>query len=84
MRDGETGDSTTEFDSRNARVGLLFFFAYVALYATFVYLSAFRADVMAMKPVAGINVAIWYGLGLIVAAIVLAVIYMFVCKSPRR
>src|SRR5258707_95078 len=31
------------------------------------------------KPVAGVNWAILYGMGLIVAALVLAVIYMFVC-----
>jgi uncharacterized membrane protein (DUF485 family) len=66
---------------RNARYGLVLFFAYVIVYALFVYLSAFRADLMAWQPMGGVNLAVWYGLGLIVFAIVLAVIYMFICKS---
>jgi hypothetical protein len=53
--------------------------AYVIVYALFVYLSAFRADLMAWQPMGGVNLAVWYGLGLIVFAIVLAVIYMLLC-----
>ena len=64
---------------RNARYGLVLFTAYVIVYALFVYLSAFRADVMAWQPMGGVNLAVWYGLGLIVFAIVLAVIYMLLC-----
>ena len=67
--------------SRNARLGLIFFFAYVILYGAFVYLSAFRPQVMGMTALAGVNLAVIYGLGLIVAAIVLAIVYMFVCRG---
>jgi uncharacterized membrane protein (DUF485 family) len=75
-------DSTESFHiARNARYGLVLFFAYVIIYGLFVYLSAFRPDLMAWQPIGGVNLAVWYGLGLIVFAIVLAVIYMLICKG---
>src|ERR1051325_6932007 len=40
---------------RNARYGLVLFTAYVIVYALFVYLSAFRADVMAWQPLGGVD-----------------------------
>ena len=70
--------------SRNARVGLILFTVYVIFYAVFVYLSAFRADVMASKPFAGINLAVIYGFGLIFAAIALAFVYMLVCRDDAE
>jgi uncharacterized membrane protein (DUF485 family) len=64
----------------NARVGLVLFAVYLALYGGFIYLSAFRRDVMARPSVGGMNLAIVYGFALIVAAFVLAVLYMFLCR----
>ena len=63
----------------NRRFGLALFFVYLAAYGAFVYLSAFRADLMAAHAVAGVNIAVVYGFGLIVAALVLALIYLKVC-----
>jgi uncharacterized membrane protein (DUF485 family) len=68
---------------RNARLGLGLFFLYLLIYAGFVALNAFAAEAMG-KPVAafgGVNFAIVYGMGLIVAAFVLALIYMALCKD---
>jgi uncharacterized membrane protein (DUF485 family) len=81
MHDQLNNPSDDPHVPRNARRGLVLFFIYVVVYALFVYLSAFRADLMAWQPMGGVNLAIWYGLGLIVFAIVLAVIYMLICKS---
>ena len=67
--------------ARNARYGLILFAVYVIVYALFVYLSAFRPDLMAWQPMAGVNLAVWYGLGLIVFAIVLALVYMLLCRD---
>ena len=63
---------------RNARLGLWFFAVYCILYGGFMVLSAFSFKTLA-KPVAGVNWAILYGMGLIVAALVLAILYMFLC-----
>ena len=64
----------------NARIGLVLFSIYLALYGGFIYLSAFKRELMARPSVGGANLAIVYGFGLIVAAFVLAVLYMFLCK----
>lgn len=60
---------------RTSRIGLVLFTIYLALYGGFVLLNAFRPSAMEATPWAGINLAVLYGLGLILAAIVLALIY---------
>ena len=66
--------------SRTARYGLILFLIYVILYAAFVYLSAFRLDIM-KREIAGVTLAVLYGFGLIVAAFVLALLYMLICRT---
>jgi uncharacterized membrane protein (DUF485 family) len=65
--------------SRNARYGLVLFAAYLVVYAGFVALSAFSPATMASPAVAGMNVAVALGFGLIGLALVLAVVYMLLC-----
>jgi uncharacterized membrane protein (DUF485 family) len=60
---------------RNARYGLWLFAAYLLIYGGFVGLAAFSPETMEILPLAGVNLAIWYGFGLILAALVLALIY---------
>jgi uncharacterized membrane protein (DUF485 family) len=66
--------------ARNARIGLILFFIYLALYAGFVGLAAFAPQVMEKRPLAGVNLAIWYGFALIFAAFVLALVYGWLCR----
>lgn len=68
--------------SRNARYGLILFAVYLLLYSGFMYLNAFSPEVMASPFVGGVNLAIAYGMGLIVAALALAAVYMFLCRAP--
>jgi uncharacterized membrane protein (DUF485 family) len=67
--------------TRNSRIGLLLFAMYLILYGGFVIIAAFSPETMDATPLAGVNLAIWYGFGLIVAAIVLALIYGWACVS---
>jgi uncharacterized membrane protein (DUF485 family) len=67
--------------ARNARYGLILFAVYVVFYGGFVLLSALRPDVMASRPFGGVNLAILYGFGLIIAALILALIYMTLCRT---
>lgn len=69
--------------ARNARWGLILFFIYFTGYAVYVGLNAFWPDVMSY-PVAGVTLAVSYGLGLIIAAIVLALVYSWVCRAPSK
>lgn len=68
-------------ESKNARLGLKLFGVYLLLYGGFVSLNAFSAETMEMTPIAGINLAILYGFGLIVAAFVMALAYGAMCSS---
>jgi len=69
-------------EAYNARIGFILFAVYSVFYGTFVLLNAFAPDVMEIKPVAGINLAILYGFGLIVVALLLALVYGVMCQTP--
>jgi uncharacterized membrane protein (DUF485 family) len=68
--------------ARNSRYGLVLFTLYLIVYAGFVWLNAFRPDLAEATPVAGINVAVLFGLALIAAAFVLALFYGWLCRNP--
>jgi uncharacterized membrane protein (DUF485 family) len=67
----------------HSRIGLSLFAIYLALYTGFVLLAAFAPELMEAAPLAGVNIAIWYGFGLIAAAIVLALIYGWACGRSK-
>ena len=71
-----------EVITRNSRIGLFLFMIYLAFYAGFMLLSAFNPEAMSKPFLAGVNLAIIYGMALILAALVLAAIYMFMVRSP--
>lgn len=66
--------------NRNARIGLILFFVYLTFYGGFVLLAAFSPSTMARTPWAGVNLAIWYGFALIAAALLLALVYGYLCR----
>jgi uncharacterized membrane protein (DUF485 family) len=68
----------------STRLGLFLFAVYLALYSGFVLLAAFAPQAMESTPLAGVNLAIWYGFGLIAAALVLALIYGWARRSGAR
>ncbi len=68
----------------NSRLGLRLFALYASCYAAFVLTNAFAADAMDWTPIAGLNLAILSGFGLIVLALVLALIYgVAASREPR-
>jgi uncharacterized membrane protein (DUF485 family) len=76
-----TTHDSPETSTRNARYGLILFAVYLALYGAFVGINAFAPQVMERK-IAGVNLAIWYGFGLIAAAFMLALVYGWLCRAP--
>jgi uncharacterized membrane protein (DUF485 family) len=76
----EPADPATQ--ARNARYGLALFFLYLAVYTGFVLLNAFAPTLMATPLVGGVNLAVLYGLGLIAAALALALLYAWLCRRP--
>jgi uncharacterized membrane protein (DUF485 family) len=76
------GDDTSPATaSRNARIGMALFVVYLLFYAGFVLIAAFAPAAMANRPWAGINLAIWYGFALLGAALLVAMVYSWVCRA---
>ncbi len=76
----DTETSTAVTQRYNARLGILLFVIYLALYLGFVLLNAFAPSAMEWRPGGGINLALLYGFGLIVAALALAFVYGMLAK----
>lgn len=66
---------------RNARNGMVLFLIYLVLYGGFVALNAFAPKQMEATPAFGLNLAILYGFGLIGLAMVLALVYTWLCRA---
>jgi uncharacterized membrane protein (DUF485 family) len=61
---------------------MVLFIFYLLVYGGFVAINAFWPDVMSDVQLAGVNLAVSYGLGLILLAFVLALIYAWICRNP--
>ncbi len=66
------------------RADLVLFALYCVLYAGFMGLTAFAPDVLAMRVFGGVNLAVAYGMGLIVTAVVLAGIATLLRRGKGR
>jgi uncharacterized membrane protein (DUF485 family) len=77
-------DDHVETSAANARSGLILFFVYLAFYAGFMGLAAFAPAMMGRPALAGVNLAIVYGMGLIAGALVVAAVYMWLCGRHTR
>lgn len=67
--------------SRNAIIGLWLFAFYATVYLAFVLVNAFAASVMERVYFAGLNLAILWGFGLIFLAVVMALVYGWLCNQ---
>ena len=76
-------DHHPETVGRNARNGLILFAVYVILYLGFMLMNAFAHERMQKPVIAGVNLAIVYGMGLIAAALILALVYMVLCNTGQ-
>ncbi len=69
--------------AHNTRIGLVLFAIYVVFYGGFMALSAFWPEVMRKPFAGGANLAVVYGFALIAAALVLALVYMRLCRKSK-
>ena len=67
-----------------AKLGIKLFWLYCAIYAGFVGIAVFATEKMKIPVFAGTNLAIIYGIGLIVFAIVLGLIYNHYCTKKEN
>jgi uncharacterized membrane protein (DUF485 family) len=81
-RPNHTGDQESPaVIARNVRVGLILFAIYLVFYLAFMLLSAFSPQSMARLPLAGVNLAIWYGFALLGGALLMALVYSWLCRA---
>lgn len=66
-----------------AKLGIKLFWLYCLIYAGFVAVAVFSPDTMKKTVLAGTNLAIIYGMGLIVFAIILGLIYNRCCTKKE-
>lgn len=66
------------------RADLALFAVYCVLYAGFMVLVAFAPDVLATRVLGGVNLAVAYGMGLILAAVVLAAVSTYLHRRKAR
>jgi uncharacterized membrane protein (DUF485 family) len=65
----------------NARLGLFLFILYLSGYVGYVGVNTFAPKVMDLV-FWGMNVALISGMSLIAVAVLLALVYSFLCKTP--
>lgn len=66
---------------QKSKLGVRLFFIYLICYAGFVILGVFQYELLATTVFWGLNLALTYGIGLIVFAIILGVIYNHYCAK---
>ena len=66
------------------RLGVVMFIIYCVVYAGFVFLNVFtEGEAMQIMVFAGLNLAVVYGVGLIVFALLLALLYNYLCTKKE-
>ncbi len=65
------------------RIGILMFFAYGLVYAGFVGINLISPASMEIIVFAGLNLSVVYGFGLIALALVMALVYNYMCSAKE-
>jgi uncharacterized membrane protein (DUF485 family) len=65
---------------RKSKLGIKLFFVYALIYAGFVIIGVFSPSLMGVRVAWGLNLAIFYGFGLIILAIVMGFLYHLACS----
>jgi len=65
------------------KLGLRFFAVYGVLFAGFVLINTFAPQLMKVKVMLGLNLAVIYGFTLILAAIIMGLIYNALCTKKE-
>jgi uncharacterized membrane protein (DUF485 family) len=64
---------------KKSKLGLILFACYTSLYIAFIAIGLFWTDLMGVTVIFGLNLAISYGIGLILLAIVMGAVYSYIC-----
>ena len=70
--------------SYKRRLGVFLFLCYAAIYAAFIAINVIDAKLMDRVVFSGLNLAVIYGFGLILLALVLALLYSAMCSRREK
>lgn len=70
---------TDKAAARKAKLGVKMFLFYTLVYAGFVIIGLTKPELMGAELIGGQNIAIVYGFGLIILAIIMGFIYNYFC-----
>ena len=65
--------------AKKAKLGVWFFLIYSFFYAGFVVIGVVNYELLSHEVAFGLNLALFYGMGLIVFAVLLGMLYNFLC-----
>jgi len=69
---------------KKAKLGVILFIVYTLIYAGFVVIGLTKPELMGFELLGGQNIAIIYGFGLIVLAIVMGFVYNYFCTRMEN
>lgn len=66
------------------RMGVWMFLVYAAIYAVFIAINVIKPRLMESIVLGGLNLAVVYGFGLIVIALIMALVYSSACGRREK
>lgn len=84
MLDNQNVEEPAWVSKKKAKVGVYLFFIYLFFYAGFVCIGVVNYELLALIVFKGVNLAIIYGVGLILFAVILGVIYNYLCNKIEK
>ena len=81
MHINNTSEEKESLTKRKSALGIRLFFIYLVCYAGFVLIGVFQYELLSVPVIAGLNLALAYGIGLIVFAVILGIVYNYYCTK---
>ncbi|MFA5848571.1 MAG: hypothetical protein A2X18_04895 [Bacteroidetes bacterium GWF2_40_14] len=79
-----TNTGTDKAAAKKAKLGVKMFFVYTLVYSGFVLIGLTKPEIMGLELIGGQNIAIIYGFGLIVLAIIMGFVYNYFCTRMEN
>ncbi|SRR5690606_39035616 len=79
MHVNNTSEESERLTKRKSSLGIRLFFVYLICYAGFVAIGVFQYELLSVPVIGGLNLALAYGIGLIVFAVILGIVYNYYC-----
>lgn len=79
MHVNQTSEEKESLTKKKSALGIRLFFVYLICYAGFVLICVFQYELLSTPVFGGLNLALAYGIGLIVFAVILGIVYNYYC-----